>query len=235
MSEFTQFWIAALQIVWINLLLSGDNAVVIAMACRGLRPRERRWGMIIGAGLAGVLLIVFAGAITALMGLPFLRLLGGCALLWIAVRLVGVKPPGAAEESMAVDSLRRAVQIIVVADIIMSLDNVVAVAAVARGNYVLIGLSLAVSIPIVFIGSALIAKLLHRFPIIVWAGAALLGFVGGELIAEDPVLAPWLQATPLRSGANVAFGTLGAGMVLVLGRLWNSRTAADGRSRADGG
>ena len=209
--------------------------MVIAMACRGLRPRERRWGMIIGAGLAGVLLIAFTSIVTALIALPFLRLLGGCALLWIAVRLLGAKPPGAAEETMAVDSLRRAVQIIVAADIIMSLDNVVAVAAVARGNYALIGLSLAISIPIVFVGSALISRLLKRFPIIVWAGAALLGFVGGELIAEDTVLGPWLQAIPIRSEANIAFGTLGAGIVLVLGRMCKRRAAGDRRATPDGG
>jgi YjbE family integral membrane protein len=234
MSEFTQFWIAALQIVWINLLLSGDNAVVIAMACRGLRPRERRWGMIIGAGLAGVLLLGFASALTALSALPFLRLLSGCALLWIAVRLVA-KPPGEAEESMPADSLWRAVQIIVVADIIMSLDNVLAVAAVARGNYALIGLSIAISVPIVFVGSALISRLLKRFPIIVWAGAALLGFVGGELIAEDTALGPWLQAIPIGAEANIAFGTLGAGIVLLLGRMWRRRAAAGARPTPDGG
>jgi YjbE family integral membrane protein len=242
MSDFTQFLIEALQIVWINLLLSGDNAVIIAMACRPLPQRERRWGMIIGAGFAAVLMIVFASAITALIALPYLRLIGGCALLWIAVKLLGEKPPGEAKESMAVESLRRAVQIIVVADIIMSLDNVVAVAAVARGRYGLLGLSLAVSVPIVFGGSALVLALLERFPVIVWAGAALLGFVAGELIADDPAIAPWLQAIGIGPGsamaarqlealgltpADAVLGTLGAVAVLVAGHVWRRRTKAD--------
>jgi YjbE family integral membrane protein len=244
MSDFTQFSIAALQVVWINLLLSGDNAVVIAMACRGLNPRERRWGMIIGAGLAAVLLIVSASAITALIALPYLRLVSGCALLWIAAKLLAETPRGEVKESGAVESLRRAVRIIVVADIIMSLDNVVAVAAIARGRYGLIGLSLAVSIPIVFVGSALVLALLKRFPIIVWAGAALLGFVAGELIADDPALATWLQGIGIGSPsglaarqlepfgltpAEVVLGTLGAAVVLAAGHVGRRRRTEDQR------
>jgi YjbE family integral membrane protein len=250
MSDFAQFSIAALQVIWINLLLSGDNAVVIAMACRGLNPRERRRGMIIGAGFAAVLLIVFASALTALIALPYLRLASGCALLWIAVKLLTEKPPGEGKESAAVGSLRQAVQIIVVADIIMSLDNVVAVAAVARGRYGLIGLSLAVGIPIVFGGSALVLALLKRFPIIVWAGAALLGFVAGELIADDPALAPWLKGIGIGppSGpatrhletlgltpADVLLGALGAVVVLVAGHVGRGRRTENERQGTDDG
>jgi YjbE family integral membrane protein len=231
-----QFWLAALQIVWINILLSGDNAVVIAMACRGLQPRERRWGMIIGAGVASVLLIAFSSAITAVIGLAYLRILGAGALLWIAVGLIS--PTGADKEHQAhpAESLRRAVRIIVFADVIMSLDNAIAVATLARGRYLLIGLGLAISIPIVYGGSAIVLALIRRYPIIVWAGGALLGFVAGELFADDLALSPWLRTLvdgtvgsilpeaarhlQQRLGLDLTdsvFGILGAGIVIAAG------------------
>jgi YjbE family integral membrane protein len=241
-----QFWVAVLQIIWINILLSGDNAVVIAMACRGLPPRERMWGMIIGAGVASVLLIVFTGVVSALMMLPFLRLISACALLYIAVKLVGPQDEDAEGTQEAVDDLWRAVWIVVVADIIMSLDNVVAVAAVANGRYVLLGLGLAISIPVVIAGSAAILALLERFPIIVWAGGAVLGWVAGELFVSDPVLASRLSAiaqinidlnSALTGAAqhssyqmsldllDVAAGTVGALLVLIVGSLWRKHVA----------
>src|SRR5947207_12887325 len=149
------FWVAVLKIIWINILLSGDNAVVIAMACRSLPPRERLWGMVIGAGLASILLILFTAVAAKLMTLPYLKLIGSIALLWIAFRLL---VPSEADEARveASESLWRAVKIVVVADIVMSLDNVIAVAAAANGSYILLGLGLAVSIPLVIAGSALI-------------------------------------------------------------------------------
>src|SRR5579871_4969961 len=189
-----QFWAAALQVVWINILLSGDNAVVIAMACRGLQPRQRRWGMIIGAGVASVLLITFSSVVTAVMGLPYARMLAAGALLWIAAGLLGPMPADQGQRASAAKNLRRAVRTIVLADVIMSLDNAIAVAAVARGRYALIGLGLAISIPIVYGGSRIVLALIGRYPIIVWAGGALLGFVAGELLADDPALSPWLRA-----------------------------------------
>jgi len=196
MEQFYQaaFWLAVLKIIWINILLSGDNAVVIALACRNLPPRQRRWGMVIGAGVASVLLIVFTAVVATLMTLPYLKLVGGCALLWIAFRLVA----SAADERHveAVDDLWRAVRIVVVADIVMSLDNVIAVAAAARGSYLLLGLGLTVSIPLVIAGAALIMALLERFPVLVWAGAALLGWIGGGLVAEDPAIRQVLPAMP---------------------------------------
>jgi YjbE family integral membrane protein len=187
------FWAAVLKIIWINILLSGDNAIVIALACRRLPRPQRRWGMIIGAGVASVLLILFTGVVTTLMTLPFLKLAGGCALLWIAFRLL----VSDAEEHQveAVEDLWRAVRIVVVADVIMSLDNVIAVAAAARGSYLLLGLGLMVSIPIVIGGAALIMALLERFPVLVWAGAALLGWIAGGLIVEDPAVTQFLPAT----------------------------------------
>jgi YjbE family integral membrane protein len=187
------FWAAVLKIIWINILLSGDNAVVIALACRKLPRPQRRWGMIIGAGVASILLILFTGVVTTLMTLPYLKILGGCALLWIAFRLLAPAADGRHVE--AVEDLRRAVKIVVLADVVMSLDNVIAVAAAARGSYVLLGLGLMVSIPLVIAGAALIMALLERYPMLVWAGAALLGWIGGGLVFDDPAMRQFLPAT----------------------------------------
>jgi YjbE family integral membrane protein len=189
----TGFWVAVVQIIWINILLSGDNAVVIAMACRGLKPRQRVLGMIIGAGVASVLLILFTGIIATLMTLPLLKLIGGCALLWVAYDLVSPDSDDASDIE-AGESLWRAVRIVVVADIVMSLDNVIAVAAAAQGNYLLLVLGLAISIPIVIGGSAAIMAILARFPILVWAGGALLGWIAGGLLATDPLVAGYVSA-----------------------------------------
>jgi YjbE family integral membrane protein len=187
------FWVAVVQIIWINILLSGDNAVVIALACRGLPPRQRLWGMVIGAGVASVLLIVFTGVVATLMTLPFLKLAGGCALLWIAYNLL---VPDAEDDNKieAVESLWRAVRIVVIADIVMSLDNVIAVAAAANGNYALLGLGLAISIPVVIAGSAAIMAILKALPFLVWAGAALLGWIAGGLLATDPLVGQYFSA-----------------------------------------
>jgi len=187
------FWAAVVKIIWINILLSGDNAIVIALACRKLPRPQRRWGMIIGAGVASLLLIVFTGVVTSLMTLPYLKIVGGCALLWIAFRLlVGNSEDHHVE---AVEDLWRAVRIVVVADVVMSLDNVIAVAAAAGGNYTLLGLGLIVSIPIVIAGAALILALLERFPVLVWAGGALLGWIAGGLLFDDPAIQRFLPAT----------------------------------------
>src|SRR5262249_19042267 len=177
------FWTTVFEIILINILLSGDNAILIALACRKLPQPQRRWGMIIGAGVASILLIVFTAAISTLLTLPYLKLAGGCALLWIAFRLLASDADEHHVE--AVEDLWRAVRIVVVADVIMSLDNVIAVAAAARGSYLLLGLGLMVSIPLVIAGAALIMALLERFPVLVWAGGALLGWIAGDLIVED--------------------------------------------------
>jgi YjbE family integral membrane protein len=186
------FWLAALQIMGINILLSGDNAVVIALACRALPPKERLWGMVFGAGVAAVLLIVFTGIVATLMQLPYLKLAGGIALFWVAVNLVVPQAHDEEDTPEAVEDLWRAVRVVVVANIVMSLDNVIAVAAAAKGNYVLLGLGLAVSIPIVIAGSALFLAILERFPWVVWAGGALLGWIAGGLLPADPVIAQYI-------------------------------------------
>jgi YjbE family integral membrane protein len=185
------FWLAIGKIIWINVLLSGDNALVIALACRGLPPRQRIWGMVIGAGIAVVLLITFTAIVATLMALPFLKLIGGIALVVIATRLL--LPENEDSSVTAGTSLWQAVRIVVIADIIMSLDNVIAVAAAANGELVLLILGLAISIPIIIAGAAVIMALLNRLPVLVWLGAALLGWIAGDTIATDPGVMPWLQ------------------------------------------
>jgi YjbE family integral membrane protein len=179
------FWLAVGKIIWINVLLSGDNALVIAMACRGLHGRHRFWGMVIGAGVAVVLLIAFTGIVATLMSLPYLKLVGGIALLVIAAKLL--VPEDENDEVAAGTTLWHAVRIVVIADIIMSLDNVIAVAAAANGQISLLALGLAISIPMIIAGAALIMLVLDRFPLLVWFGAMLLGWIAGDVIASDPV------------------------------------------------
>lgn len=191
MEFFTQFatpafWVAALQIIWINILLSGDNAVVIALACRGLHGSQRRWGMILGAGAAILLRVIFTVIIAQLMGLPFLKLVGGVALLWIAIKLIVPDEAHGEDNVKAGESLWRAVRIVAIADIVMSLDNVIAIAAAAKGNMALIVFGLVISIPMIIAGAAILMAVLDRFPILVWAGAALLGWIAGEIMIEDP-------------------------------------------------
>jgi YjbE family integral membrane protein len=186
------FWLAALQIMGINILLSGDNAVVIALAVRALPPRERFWGMVLGAGCAAVLLILFTGIVATLLKLPYLKLIGGLALFWVAVKLVAPQPHDTEDSPEAVEDLWRAVRVVVIANIVMSLDNVIAVAAAAKGNYLLLGLGLAISIPVVIAGSALFLALLERFPWVVWAGGALLGWIAGGLLPDDAVVSQYI-------------------------------------------
>ena len=218
----TAYWVSLLQIMWINILLSGDNAVVIAMACRGLRPRQRLWGMILGAGVAVLLRIVFTVFVAALMLLPWLKIVGGLALFYIAAKLL-VPEEADENETEATEHLWRAVKIVAIADIIMSLDNVIAIAAAAKGNMALLVIGLAVSIPLIVAGAAVIMALLDRFPILVWAGAALLGWIVGEVIATDPVIERYLEPRLGAEGFHyvVLFAALlGAILVLIVGALW---------------
>jgi YjbE family integral membrane protein len=240
-----QFWVALTKIIWINVLLSGDNALVIALACRSLQPRQRLWGMILGAGVAVLLRIIFTGIVATLMVLPYLKLVGGLALLLIAAKLL--VPEGEDEEGVeAASHLWAAVRIVAIADIIMSLDNVIAVAAAANGSLVLMMIGLAISIPMIVAGAALIMALLDRLPVLVWLGAALLGWIAGEVIATDPAVAPWLHnvlgghialdletsstvfgfAKHLRFGGElgeIVLALLGVAVVLVGGSIWRRR------------
>ena len=210
------FWLAALQIMGINILLSGDNAVVIALAVRDLPPKERFWGMVLGAGAAAVLLIVFTGIVATLMQLPYLKLAGGLALFWVAIKLVAPQPHDEEGTSEAVEDLWRAVRVVVVANIVMSLDNVIAVAAAAKGNYLLLGLGLAVSIPVVIAGSAIFLAIIERFPIVVWGGGALLGWIAGGLLPEDPIVASYLPHE-MQETIEIVTGVAGAIIVVLVG------------------
>ncbi len=210
------FWLAALQIMGINILLSGDNAVVIALAVRALPPKERFWGMILGAGCAAVLLILFTGVVATLMQLPYLKLAGGLALFWVAVKLVSPQPHDAEDTPEAIHDLWRAVRVVVIANIVMSLDNVIAVAAAAKGNYLLLGLGLAVSIPVVIAGSALFLAVIERFPIVIWGGGALLGWIAGGLLPEDPIVARYFTEHQVDQ-LEIACGIIGAILVVAIG------------------
>jgi YjbE family integral membrane protein len=218
MSELARptFWLAAVQIMGINILLSGDNAVVIAMAVRSLPPKERFWGMVLGAGAAAILLILFTGLVATLMSLPYLKLAGGLALFWVAIKLVSPQPHDAEDTPEAIEDLWRAVRVVVVANIVMSLDNVIAVAAAAKGDYLLLGLGLAVSIPVVIAGSALFLAIIERFPIVVWGGGALLGWIAGGLLPEDPVIAEHLSESTAEM-LDVVCGVIGAIIVVAVG------------------
>jgi YjbE family integral membrane protein len=212
------FWLAIGQIIWINILLSGDNAVVIAMACRTLPPRARFWGMILGAGVAVVLRILFTGIVTTLMEIPFLKAAGAIALFYIAVDLVRPKGDDVHDSVSAADTLWRAMMTIAVADVVMSLDNVIAIAAVAKGNWALLIFGLGVSIPMIIAGSAIIMALLDRFPILVWAGAALLGWIAGELLVTDVGVIGQL-GTELAHRLEIPFAIAGALVVVGIGWL----------------
>ncbi len=214
-----QFWVAVVQIIWINILLSGDNAVVIALACRELPPRERLWGMVIGAGVASILLIAFTAVFSVLLTLPYLRLAGGIALVWIAIKLLAPQAHDEEDTPEAAQDLWRAVWIVVIADIVMSLDNVIAVAAVAKGQYILLIIGLSISIPVVIAGSALILWLMERFPVLVWGGAAILGWVAGDIFAGDPIIEGLFSGVgteTLELGAQI----IGAAIVLASGFAW---------------
>jgi YjbE family integral membrane protein len=212
------------QIIWINIILSGDNAVVIAMACRGLPQDKQRTGMVLGAFVAVALRIVFTLVVATLLSTPFLKILGGCLLLWIAVKLVlGEDDHGG--EVKETDRLWHAVRTVAIADAVMSLDNVLAIAAVAKDSTPLLMIGLAISIPLIIAGAALIMALLSRFPILVWAGAALLGWVAGEMLVSDP----WLVRT-LGEGfvhkAELPVAALCAALVVGLGFVLNRRAAS---------
>jgi len=220
--------LAVLKIIGINIILSGDNAVVIALACRGLPPKQRKLGILLGAGAAVILRIIFTVMVQYLLGVPWLKLAGGVLLLWIAIKLLMGEE--ADEDSIASGgSLFEAVKIVAIADIVMSLDNVLAIAAAAEAAPVgqrvwLIVLGLVISIPLVVAGSTLIMGLLNRFPVLVWGGAALLGWVAGELIATEPGLSNYFAtvAENLGIGEKVVTRSLeaiGAALVIVVGYM----------------
>ena len=219
-----QFLSSLAQIVFINLLLSGDNAVIIAMACRDLPRPQRFWGLAIGAGAGVVLRLVFTVAFAWLLQLPYLKLVGGLALLYIGARLL-VDEDSENKEMEGTAHLWRAVWIVVVADIVMSFDNILAMVGVAGDDLLLLGIGLAISIPLVVTGAALVTALLERLPILIWAGAALLGWVAGRTIVGDATVlslartlgGQWLEHL------DWAAGLAGAALVIAAGMLCRHR------------
>lgn len=213
------FLLNLLRIIWIDILLSGDNALVIAMACRALPERQRFWGMVLGAGAAITLRIFFTSIIAYVLAIPYLKLVGGCLLAWVAIKLMlpeddekDEKPPPA--------SLYNAIIVIVIADMVMSLDNIIAVAAASNGNILLLSIGLLISIPLIVTGAALIVKLLNQFPFLVIAGSALLAWIAGGVIASDPLMQ---RLDP--EGFIITLVTLG--LVMVYGLLLRYAKVSD--------
>ena len=208
-----EFWIALMQIIMINIVLSGDNAVVIALACRSLPAHQQKKAIIFGSVGAIVLRLILTFFAVYLLTLPYLKLIGAALLLWIGVKLLVPEDEG--DEVSASDNMLQAIKTILIADLVMSLDNVIGVAAAAKGNVLLLVLGLVISIPLIIFGSTLILKLMTRFPIIITLGAGLLGWVAGEMALSDPAINVWAaQQHTLHIVAPVA----GALLVIALGK-----------------
>jgi YjbE family integral membrane protein len=222
------FWITLGQIMMINIVLSGDNAVVIAMASRSLPPKQQKQAIFFGSFGAIVLRVILTFFAVMLLGLPWLKLIGAVLLGWIGIQML--IPENEDEEIDAHSQLWSAIKTIIVADFIMSLDNVLGVAAAAKGNLVLLILGLALSIPLIIYGSTFILKLMKRVPAIITVGGGVLGWVAGEMAIADPVVGPYVEggAQWLHSAAPL----LGAVMVVLVGTALARKKA--GPAGADG-
>ena len=182
------FWLALAEIVWVNILLSGDNAVVIALAARSLPPAQQKRAVVIGSAAAIVMRIILTLVAAQMLTLPWLKLVGAILLVYIGVSLLLQDDDANGNAGGATSGMLAAIRTILIADLVMSLDNVIAVAAAAKGNTFLLVAGLAISIPLVIFGSTLLLRVIERFPLLVWFGAALLGFIAGELMVDDPAL-----------------------------------------------
>jgi len=236
------FWIPLLKIIWINIVLSGDNAVVIALAARSLPPRQQMMAVSWGSGAAVAMRIALTLFAVALLQLPYLKLIGAVLLLWIGVQLL--LPEEGEANIDGHENLLAAIKTILIADLVMSLDNVIAVAAAAGDSVTLLILGLAISIPLVIFGSTLLMKIMERFPIVITAGGALLGFVAGEMAVSDPALRDWMGANfrlldgkPMLAGIHldIVVGLAGAALVVLIGKLLaRGQTAAVGETQEVG-
>ena len=227
------FWVGLAKIIGVNIILSGDNAVVIALAARSLPAQQQKAAVLWGSGAAVIMRIILTIFAVALLTLPWLKLVGSLLLFWIGVKLL--VPEEGGEDVDASDNLIAAIKTILIADLVMSIDNVIAVAAAAQGSYLLLILGLAISIPLVIFGSTLLLHLMERWPVIITIGGGLLGFVAGEMLVTDPALKDWL------AGLGVAFdgdkpkvgglsleiicGLIGAVIVVAAGTLLGKRKA----------
>jgi YjbE family integral membrane protein len=229
------FWIGLLKIIGVNIVLSGDNAVVIALAARSLPPKQQKAAIFWGSGAAVVMRIILTVFAVALLTLPWLKLVGSLLLFWIGVKLL--IPEEGTEDVDASVNLIAAIKTILIADLVMSIDNVIAVAAAAGGSLMLLILGLAISIPLVIFGSTLLLHLMERWPVIITIGGGLLGFVAGEMLVTDPALKDWLAGIgvtfdgekPKVGGMSleVICGVIGAVIVIVAGTLIGKRKAME--------
>ncbi|OGS93178.1 MAG: hypothetical protein A2X75_00500 [Gallionellales bacterium GWE2_58_10] len=217
-----QFWADVFKIILIDLLLSGDNAVVIALACRNLPPHQRRKGILFGVGGAIGLRIVLTFFAVGLLALPYLKLVGAMLLLWIGVKLILPEEEHDASSIKADTRLFGAIKTIIIADFVMSLDNVLGVAAAAKGNVSLLVFGLLISIPMIAWSSQLVLKLIDRFPFIIYAGGALLGYVAGEMLVGEALFATMVEARHYLHWLIPAFCAL---LVLVIGKWLALRKA----------
>jgi len=215
-----EFWIALAQIIGINIVLSGDNAVVIALAARSLPPKQQKQAVLWGSGAAVVMRILLTVVAVELLKLPWLKLIGAVLLFWIAIKLLLPESEGGGSGKTGA-SMAAAVKTILIADLVMSLDNVIAVAAAAKGSLLLLIIGLGISIPLVSFGSTLLLGLMERFPIIITIGAALLGWVAGEMMISDPVAKGWIDANA--AWLHYAGPAAGAAAVVAIGRLLAKR------------
>ncbi|MEA3211867.1 MAG: hypothetical protein QOE70_4924 [Chthoniobacter sp.] len=217
------FWAGWIRIVIIDILLAGDNALVIALAVRSLPAREQFWGRIFGTLGAVILRLIFITIVTALLKVPYLRLVGGVLLIWIAVRLVRPTHDDSGQVREGT-TLKQAIGIIILADVVMSLDNVIAIAAAARGDLVLVVFGLLLSLPLVVWGSGVLAGLMNRFPAIIWIGGGVLGWVALRMIGDDPVVAAWLGEARTDLLHHVGSYVVAVGITL-LGWWWAGSAA----------
>ena len=221
-----EFWLALAQIILINIVLSGDNAVVIALACRSLPHEQQKKAILFGSVGAIVLRVLLTFFAVYLLTLPYLKLLGAALLLWIGIGLL--KGEDDEEELEGHSGLMAAIKTIIIADLVMSLDNVIGVAAAAKGNLLLLVLGLVISIPLIIFGSTLILKLMNRFPIIITLGAALLGWVAGEMALSDPSIKAYVENNHLLHTLAPAAGAV---VVVVVGKWLARRAPAEEGSR----
>ncbi len=229
-----EFWVGLIKIIGVNIILSGDNAVVIALAARSLPPKQQTQAIIWGSGAAIVMRIILTLFAVALLTLPWLKIVGSLLLFWIGVKLLVPEDDDA--EIEASDQLLAAIKTILIADLVMSLDNVIAVAAAAGGSVLLLILGLAISIPLVIFGATLLLKLMERFPVIITIGGALIGWVAGEMLVTDPALEGWLtglgvefvKAKPMIAGLSLEplAGGVGVAIVVALGKWLAKRHEA---------
>jgi YjbE family integral membrane protein len=215
MLQDSDFWIGLIKIIWINIILSGDNAVVIALAARSLPEHQQKKAIMFGSGAAVVLRIVLTVVAAKLLALSYLQIIGGILLLWIGTQLLGEEDEEEGEGGEK-SGLWVAIRTILIADLVMSLDNVIAVAAAAKGSMTLLVLGLAISIPLVIFGSKIMIKLMDRFPVIITLGAALIGWVGGETMVSDVAIRDFVEANHWLHYVGPA---LGAALVLAIGKL----------------